>query len=74
MTIKENDGYWENGAWYPYEKLTWKLNDVVFENTEHTSTIPRKFTVEIKQRVTKEEMSKWMKIFEAGDLETHEVS
>ncbi len=59
MTIKETDGYWNNGAWYPYREVVGKWNDVELEDPLLVKRYPGKFDVSFAFEATEEEAEKW---------------
>jgi hypothetical protein len=71
MTLKEKEGYWKNGAWFPYKELVWNMNDVVLSDPVTVKRYPGKFTIRIKQHVTADEMVKWERLI-GEDLEITE--
>lgn len=64
MTIKENDGYWKNGAWYPYHEVVGKWNGVELEDPVLVTRYPGKFDISFKVEATGEEADQWVKFAE----------
>jgi len=67
MAIKEKDGYYKNGAWYPYQQIRTELHGVTLECPEKVYRCPGKFNVSFSRKMTGEEADQWIALCE--DLE-----
>lgn len=70
MTINESDGYWKNGAWYPYTQVRTELHGVTLEYPGRVYRWPCKFDISFSRKMTGEEAEQWIALFE--DLELTE--
>lgn len=66
MTITDTDGYWKNGAWYPYREVVgkWKNVELELDDPLLVKRYPGKFDVSFKFSATGEEAEKWVKLAE----------
>lgn len=71
MTIKETDGYWKNGSWYPYKDTVLNISKCVL--SERGKIYPGKFELFAKMKLTGEEFDKWVKVCELTDVKVKEV-
>lgn len=67
MTIKDTDGYWKNGAWYPYLEVVGKWNGVELEDPVLVKRYPGKFDISFKFEATAEDAEEWVKLAEICD-------
>lgn len=70
MAIKEESGYWKNGAWYPYTQVRTELHGVKLEYPEKVYRCPGKFDISFSRKMTGEEAEQWIALCE--DLELTE--
>lgn len=70
MTIKESEGYWKNGAWYPYQQVRTELHGVTLEYPEKVYRCPGRFDISFSRKMTGEEAEQWIAVCE--DLELTE--
>lgn len=67
MAIKEESGYWKNGAWYPYQQVRTELHGVTLEYPEKVCRCPGRFDISFSRKMTGEEAEQWIAVCE--DLE-----
>jgi hypothetical protein len=77
MTIKEKDGYYKNGAFYPYKETLLIMNKATAEVTDEVTIrrFPGPFKMEAKMSLTGDEFDDmWSKLGCVEGLEIREVS
>jgi len=70
MVIKEQTGYYQNGAWYPYKEVVVNVDNVVLEDPVKISRYPGNFDIKFSFKATEDEIEQMMGVFE--DLEVRE--